>query len=375
MSKKKNISIYVRHREITPSSYYRITQYLDNINCTKKYHQLISSNFYTKYLNRRKNSRFEDSRLNFQYYIILLFRTIYFLLTDLVVQPEIIIISRSLIPKYFPISLSFLLELVVSRSILIWDFDDNILENNEITHTEFSTYERHSKYIIITQNYLKRNINEKYWNKIILMPTTDGGFLDFNIQEIAKKRALSFSEQINLVWIGTSANLVNVENIIEILDSISKGIMSNSNKKVFLTIVCNKEFIPIQQLNWLKINNIVWTREKAIECVLDAHIGLMPLDENNYNLGKGGFKLIQYMAASLPVIASNVGYNKEIISPGIGFLISKPDEWEIAILSIIENIDVFKKYCDNSNYAFTSKFSFENNLKIWRELLAIGDET
>ena len=46
----------------------------------------------------------------------------------------------------------------------------------------------------------------------------------------------------------------------------------------------------------------------------------MPLPDSPWERGKCGFKLIQYMAAGLPVVASPVGVNDRIVSPGVGYL-------------------------------------------------------
>ena len=73
----------------------------------------------------------------------------------------------------------------------------------------------------------------------------------------------------------------------------------------------------------------VWTHELAIQKMVSSHIGIMPLLENPYTLGKGGFKLIQYMSVALPVIASEVGYNSYVVDSSFGYLVpnEQPELW------------------------------------------------
>src|SRR5262245_66494108 len=59
----------------------------------------------------------------------------------------------------------------------------------------------------------------------------------------------------------------------------------------------------------------------------------MPLRDGPWERGKCGYKLIQYMAAARPAVASPFGASTSIIVPGkTGFLASSMEEW-IAALS------------------------------------------
>jgi glycosyltransferase involved in cell wall biosynthesis len=61
-------------------------------------------------------------------------------------------------------------------------------------------------------------------------------------------------------------------------------------------------------------------------------IGIMPLPNQPWARGKCGYKLIQYMACGVAVIASPVGVNAELVDHGVdGFLARSEDEWEACI--------------------------------------------
>jgi glycosyltransferase involved in cell wall biosynthesis len=64
----------------------------------------------------------------------------------------------------------------------------------------------------------------------------------------------------------------------------------------------------------------------------------MPLPDEPFTRGKCGYKLVQYMAAGLPVVASPVGINTSIVEQGkTGFLASSKKEWVEALVTLSQN--------------------------------------
>ncbi len=64
----------------------------------------------------------------------------------------------------------------------------------------------------------------------------------------------------------------------------------------------------------------------------------MPLDDSDYSKGKCAFKLLQYMAAGLPCVASPVGANIEVVHDNeSGFLASSEQEWIEKLSILIED--------------------------------------
>lgn len=72
-----------------------------------------------------------------------------------------------------------------------------------------------------------------------------------------------------------------------------------------------------------------WTAQTEVSSIQQFDIGIMPLDDSPWERGKCGYKLIQYMACGVPVVASSVGVNCEIVDHGKnGLLADGVMEWE-----------------------------------------------
>ncbi|MBV9528568.1 glycosyltransferase family 4 protein [Sphingomonas sp.] len=75
-----------------------------------------------------------------------------------------------------------------------------------------------------------------------------------------------------------------------------------------------------------------WSEASEVAEIQRMDIGIMPLPDDPWARGKSGYKLIQYMACGLPVVASPVGVNREIVQDGVsGLLASSHSEWRDAL--------------------------------------------
>jgi glycosyltransferase involved in cell wall biosynthesis len=75
-----------------------------------------------------------------------------------------------------------------------------------------------------------------------------------------------------------------------------------------------------------------WSESSEVQAVQSFSVGIMPLEDDPWTRGKCGYKLIQYMACGLPVVASPVGVNCEIVEHGSnGYLAANEVEWLSAL--------------------------------------------
>jgi glycosyltransferase involved in cell wall biosynthesis len=95
-----------------------------------------------------------------------------------------------------------------------------------------------------------------------------------------------------------------------------------------LKLICD-QFI---QLKHLAIWPVLWTEAREASEIAGADIGISWMPDDEWSRGKCGLKVLQYMAAGLPVVANPVGVHSELVQHGeTGFLVETAEEWEQAI--------------------------------------------
>ena len=88
----------------------------------------------------------------------------------------------------------------------------------------------------------------------------------------------------------------------------------------------------------LPMRSLPWDEQREAAVLSEFDVGLMPLPDTPFERGKCGYKLIQYMACGLPVVASPVGVNVNLVAEGEnGFLANTPADWESAIRKLAAN--------------------------------------
>lgn len=134
-----------------------------------------------------------------------------------------------------------------------------------------------------------------------------------------------------IVWIGSPSTVHYLNILREPLRQLKLEM------PFVLRVIGAKDF----DLSGVEVEYIPWTEDTEVDSISSCAVGIMPLEDSPWEKGKCGYKLIQYMACSLPVVASAVGANVEIVEDGkSGYLARSSDEWMIALRALLQSSEL-----------------------------------
>jgi glycosyltransferase involved in cell wall biosynthesis len=252
---------------------------------------------------------------------------------------------------------------------MVFDYDDAIFHNYDmhpnklirfLYQNKIKTIIKYASHVITGSPYLTSYVN-LHTKRISEIPTSINlSLYDYKLDNILKKKIFV------IAWIGsstTSMNLLNLKDVFvklfHIDSSIKLKLMGFDKSLVGEFRVPNIEFCD-------------WSPQAELSLLKEMDLGIMPLEDNPFNRGKCGFKLIQYMGMGKPTISSPLPANIKINRDNSNLFAENNHEWFSSILNVRNNPDYFRMI-GYRNIAIVEKYySVETNyneyVKIFKEL-------
>ncbi len=178
--------------------------------------------------------------------------------------------------------------------------------------------------IVAGNSYLADHFSQ-YCKTIYIIPTA----IDTERYQLRDLSSAEPPDKFVIGWTGLACNYKFLKTISPVL----KQFLAD-HERAELLLVSNRDWkqnvLPADRIKF-----IPWSMENEARVLHSMSVGIMPLTDDKWTRGKCSFKMLQYMAAGLPVITSPVGMNAQVLDKGrIGFGVNSPDEWYDALKTL-----------------------------------------
>ena len=233
--------------------------------------------------------------------------------------------------EIFPYLPYFFDELFLRKKRYVLNFDDNVWDKyagRSLLNDKFDLLCENADGIIVANDFLFEKV-AKLNDRLIKIPTA------VNLNKYQDK--YDKFDEFTFVWIGTP---VTYKFMLKHAESLRMMLNATGGR---LLIIARKD-LEQQAISGLNMQFVDWSEKIESELLIRSHVGIMPLTDDPFARGKSAFKILQYFAAGIPVIASPVGANTKVVEENInGILADSPEEWEGAAVSLKINSDLYTR--------------------------------
>lgn len=224
------------------------------------------------------------------------------------------------------------------RVPIVYDFDDAVyLPNTSDANKMIGFLKRPDKIAevirlsteVMAGNQYLGDYARRYSSHVNVIPTC----VDTDVWKPSSEPKTSGMPVIG--WIGTPTTTPYLMGLQDVLASLAK-------EHEFVLRVSGA--VSPVTMRGVRVENEPWRRDREIALFSGCDIGVYPLPNDEWTLGKCGFKAIQFMACAVPVVASPVGVNNQIVEDGVsGLLANTEGEWRNHLRALITSVDTRRR--------------------------------
>lgn len=229
-------------------------------------------------------------------------------------------------------------ELALLKSVpYVLDYDDAVFHNYDLHSSAWvrkmyghrlDGLMSHAALVVAGNHYLAQRARDSGAPRVEVVPTV------IDLIHYPYQPKVSANVIPRIVWIGSPSTAQYLQILREPLQELTK------HHEFVLRIIGGGAV----ELPGVQVEVLPWSEGTEAENISACDIGVMPLLDSPWERGKCGYKLIQYMACGLPVVASKVGANVDIVREGEnGFLVETTNEWFAALDQLLKDGSLQKR--------------------------------
>jgi hypothetical protein len=269
--------------------------------------------------------------------------------------------------ELFPYLPAFLEQFLLSRfKSIILDFDDAVFHNYDCHRyalVRFLLGDKHLKLcnlgpILLGGNHYICDYFKSSPAFVVYFPTV----IDFDSTYFLHPAPVSLpfsSKSLPIVgWIGTPKTSQYLRPLLLLFNKLL-----DSDEMILVTVGAD---LGIKHPNYY---SFAWSEKTEYYILRTFTVGIMPLPDLPFERGKCAYKILQYGACSVAVLASSVGANSSILSSERGVLASSWLEWESMLLNLLRNTSYTTELGHNLHDYVSSVFSLNSNIQVLSRIL------
>lgn len=282
-----------------------------------------------------------------------------FITTFKVSSYDKVIIEKELFP-YLPAWFEWIFKTFKINFIV--DYDDAIFHNydqhpnkwiRQFLGDKIDKVMSYSSCIIVGNSYLADRALKSGGSKVEIIPTV------INLKRYKINNKKQSSNKV-IGWIGSPSTFKYVKQIEKVL----KKIVLEHDVNIHIVGSGDKELCFEKNVSYLE-----WSENSEAAEISKFDVGIMPLEDSNWEKGKCAYKLIQYMGCAKPIVASAVGMNQEVVHNCVnGFLVNSNHDWYEKLSFYLNHPEIAQKH--GLNGFETVKENFDLNMTS-RKLISI----
>jgi len=269
---------------------------------------------------------------------------------------DVVFLQRAIQNKYFFAALIF--QTIVFRQKTILDLDDAIY-----LHSPFKTkIAARMANVVIVGSHSLMGWAKKYNKNVYLVPT------GVNISDYEKFSSIRHEQnkKFTIGWIGNGpAHYENLRLLVPVFTELAAwrsdilfqlvGALGDTKIYELFNTIAGMQVEIIDALNWSD-------QEAAPRTIQRFDVGVMPLEDSEWNRGKCAFKAVEYMACGVPVVLSRVGENAFLVRDGEnGMLAMSTEEWVEKIKQLYMNESLRKQIGESGKESAENGYSISTN--------------
>jgi glycosyltransferase involved in cell wall biosynthesis len=157
-------------------------------------------------------------------------------------------------------------------------------------------------------------------------------------------------------WIGTHSTFPYVKTIFPVLARLAR------DYRFSLRLVGTGEDEVV--IPGVEVENLSWKLEREIGDFQSLDIGIYPIVEDEWSVGKSCFKAVQYMAVGVPFVVSPVGVCQEIATENeTHFVARTQEEWYEHLSRLLRDQGLRRRMGDAGRRYAVQHYSIEANVQ------------